>query len=639
MSARAFAAAAGAQCGFCIPGIVLRAKWLLDHNPSPSRHEIARAIDGHLCRCTGYVKIIDAIELLGRARQGEPLPEPITDGGVGARLERYHSDALTLGEHRYVADLTRPGMLHGALVLSPHARARVVAIDTSAAERVPGVGAHRHGGRRPRPALVRPALQRLARLRRRRRRGPLRWRRRGRRRGDECRGRKGGRRAHPCRVRAPARGDRPRTRARTRRAAREPAARQRPLALGHPPRRRRGRARRERARRLRARGRRSASSTSSSSPRAALAEPPRRRHPPLHAGPGDLRRSPAGGRLPGDCPRSACSPNWCPTAARSAARKTCRCRRRRRCWPGSRSVPSRLVLTREESIRIHPKRHPITMHYTAGCDAEGRLTAVRARMLGDSGAYASVGGKVLERAAGHACGPYRVRERRRRGDGRLHEQPAVRRDARIRRQPGALRDGRLRRPARAAPRDRSVGDPLAQRGRGRRPLFDRAGAREVGRHQADAARRQAALRGGASPRAAPWASRAASRTAASATAWSSGARRGSWSRPTAPCRSTTATPRWARACSRCWCSSPPRSRGCPRAVFRPRVDTTFALGCGQTTGSRATLFGGRAVVSAAQKLRAATSMPAARSPRSRARCSPPTSTSTTPPRSAHRARA
>ncbi|MFI5208710.1 MAG: molybdopterin cofactor-binding domain-containing protein, partial [Gemmatimonadales bacterium] len=70
--------------------------------------------------------------------------------------------------------------------------------------------------------------------------------------------------------------------------------------------------------------------------------------------------------------------------------------------------PVKLTLSREESIRLHPKRHPITMDYTVGCDAEGRLTAVRARMVGDSGAYASVGGKVLERAAGHACGPYRV---------------------------------------------------------------------------------------------------------------------------------------------------------------------------------------------------------------------------------------
>jgi xanthine dehydrogenase molybdenum-binding subunit len=70
--------------------------------------------------------------------------------------------------------------------------------------------------------------------------------------------------------------------------------------------------------------------------------------------------------------------------------------------------PVKLTLNREESIRLHPKRHPITMEYTVGCDADGHLTAVKARMIGDSGAYASVGSKVLERAAGHACGPYRV---------------------------------------------------------------------------------------------------------------------------------------------------------------------------------------------------------------------------------------
>ena len=67
-----------------------------------------------------------------------------------------------------------------------------------------------------------------------------------------------------------------------------------------------------------------------------------------------------------------------------------------------------MALTREQSVRMHPKRHPMTMEYAVGCDADGRLTAVRARIVGDSGAYASVGGKVLERAAGHACGPYRV---------------------------------------------------------------------------------------------------------------------------------------------------------------------------------------------------------------------------------------
>ena len=66
------------------------------------------------------------------------------------------------------------------------------------------------------------------------------------------------------------------------------------------------------------------------------------------------------------------------------------------------------TLSREESLLIHPKRHPIRMEYWAGCDADGRLTALRARMVGDSGPYASVGMKVLERAAGHASGPYHV---------------------------------------------------------------------------------------------------------------------------------------------------------------------------------------------------------------------------------------
>jgi len=70
--------------------------------------------------------------------------------------------------------------------------------------------------------------------------------------------------------------------------------------------------------------------------------------------------------------------------------------------------PVRVVLTREQSLRIHPKRHPMTLHYTVGADSEGCLTAVRARIVGDTGAYASVGAKVLERAAGHSCGPYRV---------------------------------------------------------------------------------------------------------------------------------------------------------------------------------------------------------------------------------------
>ena len=68
--------------------------------------------------------------------------------------------------------------------------------------------------------------------------------------------------------------------------------------------------------------------------------------------------------------------------------------------------PVQITLSREQSLLMHPKRHPIRMTYEAGCDSDGKLTAARVRMLGDSGPYASVGMKVLERSAGHATGPY-----------------------------------------------------------------------------------------------------------------------------------------------------------------------------------------------------------------------------------------
>jgi xanthine dehydrogenase molybdopterin-binding subunit B len=117
----------------------VRTKHLLDHDPDPSRDEIAKAIDVHLCRCTGYVKIIDAVQLVARARRGEPVPAPQPDGGVGASVARYRGRDLALGDRPYVADLRRDGMLFGALHLAAHPRARVVRIDTTRAAAHPGV--------------------------------------------------------------------------------------------------------------------------------------------------------------------------------------------------------------------------------------------------------------------------------------------------------------------------------------------------------------------------------------------------------------------------------------------------------------------------------------------------------------------
>ena len=68
----------------------------------------------------------------------------------------------------------------------------------------------------------------------------------------------------------------------------------------------------------------------------------------------------------------------------------------------------KLTLSREESFRVHPKRHPMEMDFTTACDEHGRITAVRARIVADTGAYASLGGPVLQRACTHAAGPYQI---------------------------------------------------------------------------------------------------------------------------------------------------------------------------------------------------------------------------------------
>jgi carbon-monoxide dehydrogenase small subunit len=71
----AFADHGAAQCGYCTPGMLVAAKWLLDRKPDATREEIAEALAGQLCRCTGYLQIYDAVESAGRVMRGlDPLP-------------------------------------------------------------------------------------------------------------------------------------------------------------------------------------------------------------------------------------------------------------------------------------------------------------------------------------------------------------------------------------------------------------------------------------------------------------------------------------------------------------------------------------------------------------------------------------
>jgi len=138
--ARAFLLTGGVQCGFCTPGIVVRVKVLLDHHPDPRPEEVREALAPHLCRCTGYVKIVEAALLAARLlREGGDLPEVSAEGFIGIFLPRYQGEALVLGERAFVRDLKVPGMLHGALRLADHPRAVVRQLRLSPAFTVEGV--------------------------------------------------------------------------------------------------------------------------------------------------------------------------------------------------------------------------------------------------------------------------------------------------------------------------------------------------------------------------------------------------------------------------------------------------------------------------------------------------------------------
>ena len=120
----AFGEAGAVQCGFCIPGMVISAKALLDTNPDPSREEAAFAIRNNICRCTGYVKIIDGILLAAKCFREGTLPEETADWKVGSRVHRVDVEEKVTGTGQYPDDVYLDGMLYGSAVRSQYPRAR-----------------------------------------------------------------------------------------------------------------------------------------------------------------------------------------------------------------------------------------------------------------------------------------------------------------------------------------------------------------------------------------------------------------------------------------------------------------------------------------------------------------------------------
>lgn len=402
---QAFAACGGLQCGFCIPGIVVRAKAQVDKKGSSlKREDMARHLGAHLCRCTGYVKILDAIEMVAQ----DVTPVLVKTGGVGSRSVKYEAEALALGDRGYVDDIRVDGMLHAALHFTAHARANVVGINVEAARKAPGVNAIYTAADIPGELMVGiiykdwPVMI------------PI-----------------GGRTSYAGDVLAIVVAD---TRQNAREAAKlievsyevlkpftdpdvalassDPAVWKTTSNTLSESRYQRGDVETTFATAVHV----VEETFTTQRIEHAFLEPESTLAVPsldgksLHVYSGgqgiwddrnDIARmlGVENDRVTVELVTNGGAFGGKEDMSNQAHASLC-------AW--LLKQPVKCTLSREESLLMHAKRHPIRMQYKAGCDAEGKLVALRVRAVGDSGAYASVGMKVLERMAGHASGPYQV---------------------------------------------------------------------------------------------------------------------------------------------------------------------------------------------------------------------------------------
>lgn len=136
----AYGEAGAVQCGFCIPGMVMCTKALLDVNPDPTEDEIRYALRNNYCRCTGYVKIIAAVKLSAKILREGVIPEKSADDWkIGSRVHRLDVEEKVQGYGKYPDDFYMEDMCYGSALRSKYPRARVLSIDTSKAKALPGV--------------------------------------------------------------------------------------------------------------------------------------------------------------------------------------------------------------------------------------------------------------------------------------------------------------------------------------------------------------------------------------------------------------------------------------------------------------------------------------------------------------------
>lgn len=406
--AKAFVEKGAVQCGFCTPGFIMRTKVLFQHNVRPTREEIVKALNINLCRCTGYVKIIDAIELAVKNLY-ENKPTEFTEkiAAVGSSYPKYQALETAIGTRKFVNDLTFEGMLFGAMKFSEHPRAIIKKINVSEAERFPGVvrvvTVKDIPGERITGSIISDWPLMIAESETTKFIGDVLC-------GivaiDEETARKALERVHVEYEILTAISD-------PYEAIKDGAEKVhpgRPNLLDNCIVRRGG----DIDTAIKDSAFVSSGFYTTQRIEHAFLEPESAVALPENGG---IHLYDGGQGIYIDRKQIAKLLNIAPDKLRITmvpcgggfgGKEDLTVQGHAALYAQLTDKPVKVTLTREESIRMHPKRHPVFMDFTLACNNKGMITALKLRAVGDSGAYASVGTKVMERVAGHASGAYHV---------------------------------------------------------------------------------------------------------------------------------------------------------------------------------------------------------------------------------------
>ena len=403
----AFAETGAVQCGFCIPGMVMSAHALLRDNVKPALKDIKAAINGNICRCTGYVKIAEAILLAAKAFRGETNPGKDHRGSnVGNRLTRIDAREKVLGTGEYADDLKVDGMLHAAVLRAKHPRALVKSIDVSAAQNYPGVEAVLTAkdvpGERLLGHLVHDWPVMVAA-------------------GEETR--------YVGDALALIAGV-------SKKTVREALDLIQVEYVELPPLLTPREALEKDAPLLHARGnilaktiikrgnadqaiveashvvsrtyRTPPTEHAFLEPESALAVPQKDGALTIYTGGQSVYDEHRGIVMMLGIPAEKIRVISKLVGGAFGGKEDLSVQHHAALLAWHTQKPVKLTLSRQESIHVHPKRHAMELEFTTACDANGKITAMKARILADTGAYASLGGPVLQRACTHAAGPYQI---------------------------------------------------------------------------------------------------------------------------------------------------------------------------------------------------------------------------------------